>query len=319
MANDDLLRLLEAHGQQFLQSFETSAVTGKRKETSGQDSERSIKKKRTQADPGREEEEEWMGFGQSADSDDEEDGSGPSEDGESNDEPDGEDEDDDFTYGNHTAKQTKEPAVVVFTEAGSSSVITKGSKSGFMSSKVTKLTQETAKPSKKKTSSEDEDDDMTNAQNDALLHRLVHTKLLSGSLNPDLDLKPAQKKKALAGRVMEAAGKVKLGKGEAAVRQAEHNRAAKHVRDGLLEKKKERQQKELEEAKHLGNYHPTLKTLYDASSSKTDYRKRDRGLKMGVGSFKGGILRLGKSEISAVEGRSGSGRGRGGRKRGGKR
>ena len=91
----------------------------------------------------------------------------------------------------------------------------------------------------------------TNAQNDALLHRLVHTQLLSGSLNPDLELTPAQRKKALAGRIMEAAGKVKLGKGEVAVRKAEHNRAAKHVRDGLFEKQKERQQKELEEVRLL--------------------------------------------------------------------
>ena len=71
---------------------------------------------------------------------------------------------------------------------------------------------------------------------------------MSGSLNPDLKLTPAQRKKALAGRIMEAAGKAKLGKGEAAVRQKEHDRAAKHVRDGLAEKKKERRQKELEDA-----------------------------------------------------------------------
>ena len=75
----------------------------------------------------------------------------------------------------------------------------------------------------------------------------MHTQLLSGSLDPALDLTPAQRKKALAGRVMEAAGKAKLGKGEAAVRQAERNRAAKHVRDGLVEKQKERQKRELEE------------------------------------------------------------------------
>ena len=77
----------------------------------------------------------------------------------------------------------------------------------------------------------------------------MHTQLLSGSLNPDLDLTPAQRKKALAGRVLEAAGKAKLGKGEATVRHAERNRAAKHVRDGLHEKQKERQKKELEEVR----------------------------------------------------------------------
>lgn len=91
----------------------------------------------------------------------------------------------------------------------------------------------------------------TNVQNDALLHRLVHTKLLSGSLNPELDLTPAQRKKALAGRVLEIAGGSKLGKGEKLVREAERNKAAKRVREGLLEKKREREVKELEEVNSL--------------------------------------------------------------------
>jgi len=90
-------------------------------------------------------------------------------------------------------------------------------------------------------------DHSTNVQNDALLHRLVHTKLLSGSLNSELQLTPAQRKKALAGRVLEVSGGVKLGKGEKVVREAERNKAAKRVREGLLDKKKEREKKELEE------------------------------------------------------------------------
>ena len=136
----------------------------------------------------------------------------------------------------------------------------------FKSSKVSKLTQDAVQSAKKKSNTEDDEDDdlyvlppsnvacsltgvhgRTNAQNDALLHRLVHTQLLSGSLNPDLNLKPAQRKKALEGRVLEAAGKAKLGKGEAIVRQSERNRAAKRVRDGLMEKQKERHEKKVEE------------------------------------------------------------------------
>lgn len=46
---------------------------------------------------------------------------------------------------------------------------------------------------------------------------------------------------------MEAAGAAKLGKGETAVRAKERNKNAKHIRDGLLAKQKERNQKELEE------------------------------------------------------------------------
>jgi hypothetical protein len=77
----------------------------------------------------------------------------------------------------------------------------------------------------------------------------VHTKILSGSLDPELDLTSAQRRKALAGRVLEAAGKAKLGKGESMVRAKEHNKAAKHIRDGVHARQKERMQKELEEVR----------------------------------------------------------------------
>ncbi|KAI9063360.1 hypothetical protein FKP32DRAFT_1650959 [Trametes sanguinea] len=328
MSSEDLLKLLEAHGQQFLQSFDTPVVIGKRKDVEPSASGRKQKKVKKEVDE--DADEEWSGIGHSSDEEDtDEDGdewdSGSEEDSEGEGD---EDEDDDFRYESqagpsnpsHTPKQ---PDVVVFEEVGTSTMMPKKIKSGFMSSKVTKLTQDSVQPGKKKEASDDEDDDLTNAQNDALLHRLVHTQLLSGSLNADLNLKPAQRKKALEGRILEAASKAKLGKGEAIVRQAERNRAAKKVRDGLLEKQHERHAKKIEEAKQLGNYHPTLKAMYDAEAAelaKPKSRKREKGLKMGVGSFKDGILRLGKKEIHAIEERSGSGRGRGrGRGRGGGR
>lgn len=87
----------------------------------------------------------------------------------------------------------------------------------------------------------------SNAQNDALLHRLVHTKILSGSLNPELELTPAHRRKALAGRVLELSGGAKLGKGEKSVREKERNKAAKRVREGIVEKQKEKGKQELEE------------------------------------------------------------------------
>jgi len=170
----------------------------------------------------------------------------------------------------------------------------------------------------KEESSEDEAEELNTMQNDALLHRLVHTKLLSGSLNTELDLTPAQKRKALAGRVKEVAGQAKLGKGETIVRSAERNKAAKKVRDGLVAKQKVRGQKALEEAKHMGNYHPTFKQLYDAPSSKPT-NKREKGLRMGVGSFRGGVLKLDRNELAAVQGSNSRGRGLRGRGRGGGR
>ncbi|KIY46658.1 hypothetical protein FISHEDRAFT_46934, partial [Fistulina hepatica ATCC 64428] len=136
----------------------------------------------------------------------------------------------------------------------------------------------------------------TNLQNDALLHKLIHTKLLSGSLNPDLDMTPAQRRKALAGRILELQGSAKLGKGEKTVRQAERNKASKRVHEGLMRKQKQIRDNQLQEAKELGNYHPTLKRLFDGEEI-IKQRKRDRGLKMGVGKFNGGMLKLSRDEI----------------------
>lgn len=70
-----------------------------------------------------------------------------------------------------------------------------------------------------------------------MLHRLIHTQLLEGSLDHNLDMKPAKRRKALAGRVEEAAGSSKIGKGEQAIRRLEHNRSSKTIRDGIKAKK----------------------------------------------------------------------------------
>lgn len=53
----------------------------------------------------------------------------------------------------------------------------------------------------------------------------------------------------------------------------------------------------------MGNYHPTLKKLFDASPGPSDRQRRVRGLRMGVGKFSGGTLMLSKEEINSVTGR----------------
>jgi hypothetical protein len=160
----------------------------------------------------------------------------------------------------------------------------------------------------------------SNAQNDALLHRLVHTELLTGSPNSMLNLSAARRRKALAGRVLELSGGAMLGKGQKYVVEQERNKAAKRVRDGLVEKQKARVKQELEEvsigvtihvwylliqimikAKNLGNYHPTIKKLFKSSTGPAN-AKRDRGLKMGVGKFSGGFLKLSQKEVSLAQG-----------------
>lgn len=78
------------------------------------------------------------------------------------------------------------------------------------------------------------------------------------------------------------------------------------------------------QAKNLGNYHPTLKKVYEASGSISAPRKREKGLKMGVGRFSNGSLRLGQDDVNMALGNrrdlSSRGRGRGrGRGKPGKR
>ena len=74
MSSEDLLKILEAHGQQFLQSFDSRVTMGKRKEGPTAASHRSTKKKKHDESQS---EEEWTGITglRSSSSEDEEDGS----------------------------------------------------------------------------------------------------------------------------------------------------------------------------------------------------------------------------------------------------
>ncbi|KAJ7368211.1 hypothetical protein DFH08DRAFT_796221 [Mycena albidolilacea] len=280
--NDDLLQILNAHGQDFLNSF--SLPTSSKKRKSAASPSRPAKVAKLQS-PEEDDEEEWTGIHVSESEEDEEETGSEFE-----------QEDDEFTSGAPINEN-----VVVFSETGSrpgpSNLSSLAQKKAFMSSKVSKLREEPGVQPSESTTADDEEE-RTNAQNDAILHRLVHTKLLSGSLSADLDMTPAHRRKALAGRVLELTGQAKLGKGEKSVREGERNKAAKRVRDGMLDKLKERQTQQLEEAKNLGNYHPTIKKLFESTGTSNAPRKnRERGLKMGVGKFSGGMLKLSKEEI----------------------
>ena len=74
-----------------------------------------------------------------------------------------------------------------------------------------------------------------------------------------------------------------------------------------------------DQAKNLGNYHPTLKKVFEMTLSGPATRKREKGLKMGVGKFCNGSLRLSREDVGMAMSGSGSrsstrgarGRGRG--------
>jgi hypothetical protein len=50
----------------------------------------------------------------------------------------------------------------------------------------------------------------------------------------------------------------------------------------------------------MGNYHPTIKKLFEDTSDRPSVRKREKGLGMGVGRFQRGMLRLSREEINSV-------------------
>ncbi|KAF5363667.1 hypothetical protein D9756_000703 [Leucocoprinus leucothites] len=299
---NELLSLLETHGQQFLQSFDfpSSIQSIKRRAENGKANPSALKRaKLAQDEPSSEE--EWGGIQLRREELSSENNN--SNTGSDLGDSDFEQDDDGFTAGSSTVTDGK---TIVFSENKfRNEGISKAEMKAFMSSKVSKLRGDgtlSSQQSKKKTPQEEEED-RTNAENDALLHRLVHTQLLSGSLNPELNMTPAHRRKALAGRVMELAEGAKLGKGEKVVRESERNKAGKRVREGLAQKQRKQERQDLEKAKDLGNYHPTLKKLFEAPGNPVS-RSKARGLKMGVGKFRGGVLQLSKQEIASVAGGS---------------
>ncbi|CAG8644110.1 11659_t:CDS:2, partial [Ambispora leptoticha] len=69
---------------------------------------------------------------------------------------------------------------------------------------------------------------------------------------------------------------------------------------GILRKKRERETKELEEAKNLGLYHQSIKNNWAASAKKNNVN-RDRGIGVGIGKIRGGILTLSSQDIKRVQ------------------
>ncbi|KAG6813489.1 hypothetical protein H0H92_010514 [Tricholoma furcatifolium] len=289
MDDQNLLEILQAHGQNFLNSFSLPTPISESKKRKRND-DVSTSSEAPKVDISYSDEEEWGGITEAYDSNAEDAGKDSS---------DFEQEDDQFI----ASSACPNSQVIVFQDIASTAKSDRAGKhqrKAFMSSKVSRLRQDLHEVVEEKKPQEEEEE-RTNVQNDALLHRLVHTKLLSGSLNPNLDMTSAQRRKALAGRVLELSGAAKLGKGEKSVRNQERNKASKRVRDGLKEKQKQRAKQDLEEAKDLGNYHPTLKKLFGDSDTPS-IRKREKGLKMGVGKFRGGFLQLGQNDLDKLNG-----------------
>lgn len=61
----------------------------------------------------------------------------------------------------------------------------------------------------------------------------------------------------------------------------------------------------------MGNYHPAFKKHFQDPLKKSTKRNRERGLRMGIGSYGGGVLKLDRREIQSVQGGLAGGRLRG--------
>ncbi|KAI6105662.1 hypothetical protein F5141DRAFT_1216422 [Pisolithus sp. B1] len=182
---DRLLRLLEAHGQEFMSSFELPPPLKKRKKNSNL--------RRTTNPTVHLEERDTSGAPEGCGGFSHIDRKQGSQ-----------------TTRVHTSEHDREraasssraPDVTVFSDSAikhvKSNDTSKGSRKSFMSSKVVDIKRDILPP--EGVPREHSEDEWTNAQNDALLYRLLHTKLLSGSLNEELGLSHAQKEKALSGK-----------------------------------------------------------------------------------------------------------------------
>ncbi|KAG8858585.1 hypothetical protein FRB91_009646 [Serendipita sp. 411] len=174
----------------------------------------------------------------------------------------------------------------------------------FMSSKISKLRSDQP-ASSSGMSKKEKKEEIESMENDRTLYKLIHSKLLTTSLDDPLalDVRSSKKKKSLEGRVLEVANAAKIGKGEVNVRRKEHAKAPRRIREGIEKKKKEINHMKLQEAKDAGNYHPAIKKLLAGDSERPKKTmRRERGIGMGVGSFKGGTLALSKQEIKKAQG-----------------
>lgn len=58
------------------------------------------------------------------------------------------------------------------------------------------------------------------------------------------------------------------------------------------------------QAKNTGDYHPIIKQIFDTSNGTSRKKQmRERGLKLGVGKFSEGVLKLRKDELASVQSR----------------
>jgi len=111
------------------------------------------------------------------------------------------------------------------------------------------------------------------------------------------------------------------GWGENALKRKSQGQMPDSMRSGLRKKAALIEGKEVDRAKELGIWHPSLKKNFSSGVTGKEEkgemgRRRERGIGSGVGKFKDGALRIGEDEIKRINSSGRGGRGRGGSSRG---
>ncbi|CAG8623578.1 5173_t:CDS:2 [Ambispora gerdemannii] len=157
----------------------------------------------------------------------------------------------------------------------------------FMSPKLSKMDDATNSSKMKSTTKEKEEEEL-NKRHDAELEELLKTTKL-------LDLYTAEQLSGKELRKHKEKQMINLG-----AKPPKGDKVPTPIGLGILRKKLKKETKELEEAKNLGLYHQSIKNNWAASAKKNN-DKRDRGIGVGIGKIKGGILMLSSQDIKRVQ------------------
>ncbi|KAG0033626.1 hypothetical protein BGZ81_007884 [Podila clonocystis] len=159
----------------------------------------------------------------------------------------------------------------------------------FMSSKISKLDEAPA-PMENPLTAEEKAEELENKRNDAELHSLIKASRLLEQYNAD-QLDGAERRRHQREQL------VNLG-----IQKKEKIKVPFQISIGMMAKQRERDIKELEEAKNNGTYHKSIKHTFAAAGGKKKEKSRsDRGLKSSMGRFKNGTLILSEKEIKSVQ------------------
>ncbi|KAJ9104255.1 hypothetical protein QFC19_004072 [Naganishia cerealis] len=225
---------------------------------------------------------------------------------------------------------------VVYADTGANNraKISKADYKRFMSSKSMKILASDnpalALDGRKRKAQEDGDEEeQSNISLDKSLHSLLMTTLLPGAHEAS---RPVDKRNQMSSRLLELANVTGLGEGKAKLGESTHKGHAARMRTAIENAKVDRAEKARAQAQAAGSWVKGVGGLGDSASGprgltlaqkkrsekSLDRKDRDRGLAMGIGRFKGGMLTLNAQEIArGSESRSsrpdgGRSRGRGG-------